>query len=248
MRTIAIIQARMSSTRLPAKIMLDLNGKPVLQNIIERLSYAKSLDEVVVATSSDLSDDKVEDLCRRHNYKYYRGSLYDVLDRFYVCAREYNADTIVRCTADNALIDPSIVDQAIEYYTSHNYDYIYYRAGLPLGMCIEVFSIEALSKSYREAKDAECREHVTPYIRNNKDLFNALTVECMGTDYSTLRFTMDTVEDYEFVKHIYDYFADNTFTYDQIITVLAQNPQWLSINSIVMQKAVSYKGENSIQR
>lgn len=247
MKTIAIIQARMSSTRLPGKILLDLNGKPVLQNIVERIERAKNVDEVIVATSNNKDDDVVELFLQEHNINVFRGSLTNVLERFYYCAKQHNADIVVRFTADNALIDPGLIDEAVSLYKRKTVDYFYYKPTLPLGMGIEIFSFSALEKAYFEANNEECLEHVTPYIKNNPGKFQIFHYEgCENeNNNSALRFTMDTEEDYRFVKTIYNYFGTNEFSYNDVLNALRENPLWKNINHNIIQKTITYQGEKA---
>lgn len=244
MKTAAIIQARMSSTRLPGKIMLPLKDKPVLQNITERIMAAKNIDDIIVATSTEISDDIVENFCVKTGIKVFRGSLNNVLERFYKCASMESADVIVRLTADNALIDGNIIDDAVEVFFSGGLDYLSYKEGLPLGMHVEVFSFDALGKSYQEAKDPECLEHVTPYMIKNPAKFRVLFfADEEDADNSSMRFTMDTPEDYEFVKRVYDSFTSNIFSYGEILKLLSSHKELLAINQNIRQKALNYNGE-----
>ena len=244
MKTVAIIQARMTSTRLPGKILLDLGGKPVLQNIVERIQRAKLIDTVVVATSVNKEDDVVEKFLRTNNINVYRGSLNNVLERFYKCAKLYKAETVLRFTADNALIAPDLIDEAITLYNQKTVDYLYYKPTLPLGMGIETFSFLTLEKAYQNATDVECLEHVTPYIKKNPQLFRFLDWQNNNeVDYSDLRFTMDTQHDYNFVSTIYNNFQSNDFTYEDVLQALAVHPEWKKINQFVKQKAITYHGE-----
>ena len=244
MKTAAIIQARMSSTRLPGKIMLPLKGKPVLQNITERIRTAKNINDVIIATSNESSDDIVENFCVKAGIKVFRGNLNNVLERYYECAVMESADVIVRCTADNALIDGNIIAEAVEVFSSSGIDYLSYKEGLPLGMHVEVFSFDALEKSYREAKDPECLEHVTPYMIKNPEKFRVLFFrDEKDPDNSSMRFTMDTPEDYEFMKRVYDSFGSNIFSYGEILQVLSSHSELLAINQNIHQNVLHYSGE-----
>lgn len=244
MKTVAIIQARASSTRLPGKILMTLGGKPMLQNIVERCGRAGTVDEVVVATSDESSDDQTEEFLRSKGIPCFRGSLNNVLQRFYLCASAHQADIVIRFTADNALVAPDIIDEAVRVFKTSRIDYLYYKKSLPLGMCIEVFSFEALKKAYEAATDPECLEHVTPFLRNNPRMFNAVIYENeKDADYSHLRFTIDTPQDYEFVSRIYDHFGTNDFSFQDTLDVLKDHPDWLAINRGIVQQKVSYKGE-----
>ena len=244
MRTVAIVQARMSSTRLPGKIMLPLKDKPVLQNIAERIMTAKNISGVIIATSAETSDDIVENFCVKAGIKVFRGSLNNVLERYYKCALRESADVIVRCTADNALIDGNIIDEALNVFLSGELDYLSYKNGLPLGMHVEIFSFAALEKSYNEARDPECLEHVTPYMIKNTEKFRvSFFADDKDADNSSMRFTMDTPEDYEFVKRIYASFDTNIFSYGEILRVLSEHKDFLEINQNIHQKTLRYSGE-----
>lgn len=244
MKKVAIVQARMSSTRLPAKIMLPLKDKPVLQNIAERIRTAKNISGVIIATSAETSDDIVENFCMKAGIKVFRGSLNNVLERYYKCALRESADVIVRCTADNALIDGNIIDEALNVFSSGELDYLSYKNGLPLGMHVEIFSFAALEKSYNEARDPECLEHVTPYMIKNPEKFRVLFfADDKDADNSSMRFTMDTPEDYEFVKRIYASFDTNIFSYSEILRVLSEHKDFLEINQNIHQKTLRYSGE-----
>ncbi len=246
MKTVVITQARMTSTRLPGKVLLPLCGKPALYQIYSRITRAKSVDEFYLATSVAESDDVIEAFANQYGIKCFRGSLDNVLSRYYHCAKEANADIVVRCTADNSLIDSNIIDEAIQTFISLGVDYIHYKNGLPLGMRIEVFSFPALERAYREATNSECLEHVTPYIINNTDIFKVVKYQDEITeDHSDMRFTTDTPEDYRFVTSIYEHFGNNTFTYEDILDFLKERPELLLINKDIPQVQVQYKGENS---
>lgn len=240
----AIIQARMSSSRLPGKIMLDLHGKPMLEQIVRRISMSKRVNMTIVATSREQSDDRVEQFCQERDIAVFRGSLDNVLERYAHCARQYGADVIVRCTADNALICPEIIDEAVKLFMEKKPHYLSYKASLPVGMKVEAFTFRALEKAFAEAKDPECLEHVTPYIWRNPHVFQVLTYRNPADrDYSSLRFTMDEPKDYEFVKRIYESFPSNSFTWRDMIRLLTEHPEWLEINRQVRQNVVRYGGE-----
>ncbi|MCR4692054.1 MAG: glycosyltransferase family protein [Lachnospiraceae bacterium] len=244
MKHIAIIQARTTSSRLPGKVLLPLCEKSIIQNITERISRSALLDEVIIATSSDKSDDVIDQLCRKNNINVFRGSLDNVLERFYLCALKHNADVIIRCTADNPFVDAEIIDNAIKTFKNLDLDYLSYKKQLPLGMSVEVFSFAALKKAYNKATDNECLEHVTPYIVDNPSLFRTLKYnDTAAEDNSKTRLTVDTPEDYELASLLYDYFGSNNFHYPDLMQVLLEHPEWKSINSNVRQKTTQYKGE-----
>jgi spore coat polysaccharide biosynthesis protein SpsF len=179
-RTIAIIQARMSSSRLPGKVLLDLAGQPMLARVVERSRRAVSVDQVVVATTTDPSDDPIERLCAERGYPFYRGSQHDVLDRYYRAAQHFGADVVVRITADCPVIDPDVIARTIAVLqnelsiTDHPSpipnDFAANRLPppwdrtLPIGLDVEVVSFAALERAWKEADRPFQREHVMPYF------------------------------------------------------------------------------------
>lgn len=177
MKTVAIIQARMSASRLPGKVLLDLGGKPMLQWVVERTQRANRVDQVVVATTIDPSDDPVSGFCQARGCAQSRGSVQDVLDRYYQAAKFYQADVIVRITADCPLIDPALVDQAVNTLTASNrqlstasFHFVTNRLPqpwwrtYPIGLDTEVFTFSALERAWKEAREQHQREHVTPFF------------------------------------------------------------------------------------
>ena len=244
MSIVAIIQARMSSTRLPHKVLMKLGEKPVLGNIVDRIYESKMVNKIVVATSTEPTDNEIEVFCKREGIECFRGSLENVLERFFFCAKKYNAETIVRLTGDNALVDPSILDEGLQIFHSVMPDYLWYKKRLPIGMVFEIFRASALEQAYKEATDDECKEHVTPYIRMNPQIFNVVNyIDEQDADHSDLRFTLDSLEDYEFIKKIYESFTNNKFSYQDILDVLDEHPEWKQINAKVQQKTIKYRKE-----
>lgn len=244
MKIIAIVQARMGSSRLPGKVLMNLCEKPVLWHIVNRAKKSRYLESVVIATSEDSEDDKIEEFTRQYNLPVFRGSQNNVLERFYQCASQYEPDGIVRLTGDNALIDPHIIDEGIEYFMGKNLDYLSYRNGLPLGMSVEIFTYRALKTAYLEATDKECLEHVTPYLYRNKNKFKVERAERVGADHSDLRWTLDTSQDYVLLQKIYErmYTDDeNVFSYEEIIKQYTDD--WKATNAGIRQVEVQYKGE-----
>ena len=247
MDTVAILQARMGSTRLPGKIVTEICGQPMLLRILERVEKSVLLDRVVVATSESDRDDLVEQLVCDHGYQIWRGSEDNVLERFYECAKRYKADIIVRLTGDNALIDAGIIDEGISYFKNHAYDYVFYREGLPVGMAIEIFSYDALNIAYENATDSQCLEHVTPYLYRNPQLFRVRRVPCAGQDQSQLRWTMDTEEDKKLILDIYEHLYQDGeyFSYLDILKAYEKHPEWININREVEQVQVTYRSVGS---
>ena len=242
MRVVCIVQARMGSSRLPGKVMMDLAGEPMLKRDINRLKRAKTLSEIVVATTVEAADDVIEDLCERSGWAWFRGSEQDVLDRYYRAALAHTADIVVRITSDCPLIEPTIVDQVVGYFMTNRgrLDYVSNRLPrptFPIGLDTEVFSFQALQRAWQEDGNPAWREHVTPYIYMNPSMFRVegITDE---VDRSYMRWTVDTSEDMDFVRKIYSRFGSDDFSWTEVLSVLEQNPEWLEINRHVVQKSI----------
>jgi spore coat polysaccharide biosynthesis protein SpsF len=242
MRIVCIIQARMGSSRLPGKVMMDLIGEPMLTRDINRVKRAKTLSEIVVATTVKPADDVIEDLCRRWGWVWFRGSEQDVLDRYYRAALANEADTVVRITSDCPLIEPSIVDQVVSHFLAnrHRLDYVSNRIPrptFPIGLDTEVFSFQSLQRAWQEDGNPAWREHVTPYIYMNPSMFHVEGITS-DVDRSHMRWTVDTSEDMDFVRKIYERFGSDDFSWTDVLSVLEQNPEWSEINRHVVQKSI----------
>ena len=225
-KTIAIVQARMGSTRLPKKVMMPINSVPMIELLLSRLSSSKIIDQVIVATSDHENNKPLLEYVNKLNYKYYVGSEEDVLDRFYQAALEYEADIIVRITADCPLIDPEIVDKVIKLFISNKVDYAsnVNPPTFPDGLDVAVCSIKALKEAWQNAQTSYDREHVMPYIQNSKSL-NGINFE-NPTDYSNLRWTVDEPEDFDVVSNVFNYFSpDNSFGWKDVLEIQYSNPE-----------------------
>jgi len=205
--TIAIIQARMGSTRLPGKVLREINGIPMLKHQIDRVEKSKDLDDIVVATSTLSKDDPIAEFCRKNNIRCFRGSEDDVLDRYYRCAKEYSADIIVRLTADCPLLDPALIDKTIVLLKESKADFAANTvppdsSKYPNGSDVEVFSMSALERAHKECADPHDREHVTFYFWKYDNGFR--TAQLQGRkDLSQYRITVDYPEDLEVVEYIF---------------------------------------------
>jgi spore coat polysaccharide biosynthesis protein SpsF len=239
---IAIVQARMGSTRLPGKVMMDLIGKPMLVHELSRISRAKQISSLVVATTISPLDDCIVDVCKKYGWEYFRGSEPDVLDRYYQCAKQSGADCVVRLTADCPLIEPVIIDTVVEEFL-HKFPDIDYVSNIipkrtfPQGLDTEVMSFSALERSWIEDMDPALREHVTQYIIRNPDKFTVAGV-MNDRDLSHLRWTVDTREDFQLVEEIYSYFGNNRFSWIDILELMEKKPELRSINQHIRQKEV----------
>ena len=241
-KAVAIVQARLGSTRLPGKVLLDLAGEPMLVRDMDRLARAETLDEVVVATTVEPADEAIVDLCQERGWPCFRGSEKDVLDRYYRAAQEYQADAVVRITSDCPLIEPQVVDQVVKAFLERQpeLDYASNTAPertFPRGLDTEVMRFDALERAWREDDDPAWREHVTPYIRRHPERFQTYGV-LNDEDLSRMRWTVDTPEDLAFVRRIYEHFGHDHFSWHEVLALLDRHPEWLAINRDVQQKAI----------
>jgi len=225
----------MGSSRLPGKVLADIAGKTMLQRIIERIAAAQSVDKVVVATTNTREDDILVDRLRKEETcDVFRGSVNDVLSRFYECANLHEAEIVIRVTADDPLKDPQIIDKAIDLLnTDLNLDYCSntIEPSYPEGLDIEVMRFRALERAHVGAQLASEREHVTPYIWKHPDCFSILNFKS-DRDLKDWRWTVDKPEDLEFVRRIYEEFGNRPLVpYQDVIAWLDVNPQIRLINS-----------------
>lgn len=218
MKVVAIIQARMSSTRLPAKIMLDLCGKTLLERVVDRVHLSQLIDEVWIATSSEQEDILVEKLARKMNVTCYRGDLLNVMDRFYQVAKLAKADIVVRITADNPLTEPSFIDLSVEEILENNFDYVAFE-GIPLGSGVEAFTMKSFCELRdRNDLDNQNYEHVTSYYYQNPTEFNVKLIRNIYSESkSTIRVTVDTLNDYIFMAGIYNEMIDKKINQEKYL-------------------------------
>lgn len=240
MKIVAIIQARMGSTRLPGKVLKDLAGDTVLARVVNRTRRSKLLNEVVVATSVLSADDAIARECERLGVAYYRGDEIDVLDRYYQAAQRFAADVVVRITSDCPLIDPEVVDEVIRAFLEQHTDYASnaLRRTYPRGLDVEVFSADVLGRAAGCANGAYQRTHVTPYMYENPGLFKiaSLTAE---TDSSAYRWTLDTVEDLAMIRAVYENFGNrDDVGWREVLQFIENHPELAKINSGIQQKAL----------
>lgn len=238
MEIISIIQARCGSTRLPNKVLLDLEGKTVLEHVINRVKGSRLISDVFVATTIKKIDLIIVKLCAELGVNVYCGSEDDVLDRYYQISKLVKPKHIVRITADCPVIDPKIIDQVIDLHIKENADYTTNTFGetFPDGEDVEVFSFESLKEASEKAKLSSEREHVAPYIRNNPGKFKHASLNYQD-NLSNKRWTLDNQEDYEFLKIIFKniYQQNPLFSMDDILEFLKKNPEIEKINNHIMR-------------
>ena len=252
MRTVCIVQARMSSTRLPGKVLLPLAGREVLAHVLDRLAFCNTLDEVVVATSSDASDDVLAQWCRARGVGVFRGSLQDVLDRYYRCAIENKATAVVRITADCPALDPTLVDDVVRGFHAGGYDLYCLGGEFPDGLDCQVFSLSALERAWHEAALASEREHVGPYIVNHPEWFHLGSLEKFK-GLAHHRWTLDEPRDLVFLQSLFARLQrpdSQPFLTQDILDLLEQEPELLQTNKGIVRnegllKSVSADGDEA---
>ena len=249
MKVLAIIQARLGSTRFPNKILQKLGNKTIIQILIERLSKTKLIDKIVVATTKSKNDDELVNHIKSLKKEFFRGSENDVLDRYYKTAKNYKPNYVLRITADCPFIDPQIVDKVISSHLK-NKNIITSNISIPTfpdGLDVEIFDFEILKKTWSKAKNDFDREHVTPYIKKNYKV----NIFKNKRDYSNLRLTLDEPEDLEVLKCIYKYFNNkNNFLFEDIIRLYKKKPKIFKLNSHIKRDEGSYmkKGQKLWKR
>lgn len=214
MNIVGIIQARVGSTRLPRKVLLKLNDRTIIEHVVNRVKKAKKLTRVIVATSDSTKDDDLVNLLEKLNIEFIRGSESDVLERFHRAAVIYRADIIVRICADQPLVDPDAIDQSVSQHIQDNMDFSDSKGenGWPDGTGCEVINFIALEKAQKTSNDAFEREHVKPFFYNNSTNFKMKKIEAPDEIYSPeYSFAIDTQEDFEKLKRIYENFQDLDF-------------------------------------
>jgi len=230
-KIVAIVQARTSSTRLPNKVLKSLGDSSMLVQQIRRMSKSELLSEIVIATSDEESDNPIQDICEENNFKYFRGSLNDVLSRYYHAALKHKADIVVRVTGDCPLSDPKLIDSIINLHVDKQSKYTSNcrPATFPDGFDVEIFNFDLLEDAYHNAELPSEREHVSPYIVKNIEKLNYEYKE----DLSALRVTVDNSEDLSVVREIYEKLDGdkNLFSFEEVIDFLKENPDVSSINS-----------------
>ena len=241
----AIIQARMGSERLPGKVLLEIEGKPMLLHIVERLKSCRLIDEIIIATSHNAEDDAIAELAKEHSIPVVRGSGDNVLSRFYKAAKKIRADVIVRITGDNPLLDPAVIDRVIREYLKGGCDCATNSIirTYPDGLDIEVFSFEALKKAWRNAQSRIEKEHVTPYIKNSGH-FRVKNVTNEKGDLSlNFRWTVDEPRDLEFARAVYKhlYSKGKIFYMKDVLDLLKRHPEIQKINSSIPTNEGYYK-------
>lgn len=235
-KVVAIIQARMGSTRLPGKVLKEAAGKPLLWHLINRLQKCELLDEIVVATTTDESDLKIIEFCKQNTINYFAGSENDVLDRYYQAAKSFSADSIVRITADCPVIDPHIVDEVINEYLEKGYDVCGLSGEFPDGLDVTVFSFETLEDTWINAKLPSEREHVGPYMLKHPEKFK-LGEYVKFDNLGHHRWTVDEEKDLQLIREIFSrlYESGKIFLTEDILNLLEREPELSKINEGIVR-------------
>jgi len=241
MKVVATIEARMMSTRLPGKVLLKAAGKPMIEHLINRLRSVPSIDEIVLATTTNSADSVLQDFAKKAGVSCYRGSENDVMARVIGAAESIQADVVVEITGDCPIIDPQIVEQTIRMFSANQADYVSncHIRSYPDGMDVQVFRLDTLKRSIAMTDDMIEHEHVTLHIRNHPELFSQLhLLASPETHWPELGLTLDEPSDYELIRKIIEYFdaTNPLFGCREVIQLLIQNPSWLEINQAVVRK------------
>lgn len=263
---VAIIQGRMSSSRLPGKILADIAGQPMLQRVFIRTSRSVSVSQTLFATTTDPSDDPVAEYCDFSGIPFTRGNLYDVLDRYYQAAKSAKADVVVRITADCPVIDPELIDKVVNTViseqssvNSEQFDFACnrlpppFQRTYPIGLDVEACTFAALERAWKESTETFHREHVMPYFYEGVQLITDNRSLSTGTsprgyniallhhtaDFGDYRWTVDTPEDLEFMRQVYSHFdGRDDFTWKEVLDLVHDNPELMKINSGVQHKTL----------
>lgn len=266
-RTVAIIQARMGSSRLPGKVLQDIGGKPMLQWVVTRTRRAAQVHQVMVATTDDPTDDRIADFCAEHSVPCYRGSTFDVLDRYYQAARSQLAEIVVRITADCPFIDPGLIDRTLDAFFGRfqkqdkligtrpanlpvptrrfPFDFVANRLPppfgrtYPIGLDVEVCTFSGLELIWDRANEPFEREHVMPYFYEEPGRFGVLLLN-HTEDLGHLRWTVDTPQDLEFARQVATRFnGRDDFTWLELLDLVRREPQLAAINANVQHKSMT---------
>ena len=237
----AIIQARLNSTRFPRKVLTELEGKPLIYHVVDRLRWSKRIEKIALATTVNPADDELVEWAYKNDLPCFRGSEEDVLDRYFMASKSLNADMVVRITSDDPFKDPVIIDSVIYLLISGRLDFAYNNKppSFPEGLDIEVFTFEALERASKESIDPFEREHVTQYFYRNPVKFKQ-TNHAYKKDLSSLRWTIDTEKDLEMARIVYKelYHEGEIFLFEDILNLLDKKPWISSINNSVKRSAM----------
>jgi len=268
-RVVAIIQGRMSSSRLSGKILADIAGQPMLQRVFTRTSRSASVTETIFATTTDSTDDPVAEYCDFSGIPFTRGSQFDVLDRYYQAAKPARADVVVRITADCPVIDPALIDEVVNTLLNGEYDFVCNRLPppwprtYPIGLDVEACTFKVLGKAWKEAKEPQHREHAMPYFYEGVQLSAVSRQLSEGVsprefkvallnhtiDFGDYRWTVDTPEDLEFMREVYSRFnGRDDFSWKEVLDLVHNEPKLMEINAGVKHKTLKDIDKRALKR
>ena len=230
-----IIQARMGSARLPGKVLMDVTkGKPLLYYVINQLKHCKSIEKIIVATTTLQEDDKIVQFCIDNKISYFRGDSKNVLERHYICAKKFSLSKIIRMPSDKPLLDPEVVDEIVEIFNSNSFDYVtnFLPSTFPGGTEVEVLSFDSLKKSWEKAMLPSEKEHVTSYIYNHRNDFRIFNV-VNSENLSNFRWAVDRIEDLRLVREIVSKIHKNPILIKDILELFKNEPNLVEINKQV---------------
>ena len=239
--TAIIVQARLGSSRLPGKVLKEIEGKTMLGWVITRLQNAKQPDDIIIATTTSEKDEAIVEEAKKYGVKYFRGNEDDVLDRYYQTAKHFGVELIGRVTSDCPLIDPELIDEVLANFLSNfdKYDFCAntLKRTYPRGIGFSFVKFSALEKAWREAKQPYERVHVMPYIREHPGIFSLCSYEKEGKPLNHLRWTVDTEEDLQFVREIFKRLKNpGTAKWTDVLEIIEQEPGLMEINKNIKQK------------
>ena len=240
MKILAIVQARMGSSRLPGKALKDIQGRSMLARVVRRAQRSSLIDRLIVATTDKEADDAIASECKVLGVSVFRGSEDDVLDRYYQAAKAFSAEAVVRITSDCPLIDPDVIDRVVRVFLDNRPDYASntIENTYPRGLDVEVFTFSALEKAWRNASRDFERVHVTPYIYLHPELFRKLSVTG-EKNLSFYRWTVDTAEDLALVRAIYEKMGgDDHFSWRDVLELFEREPCLAELNRHIRQKSL----------
>ncbi len=237
MKSVAVIQARIASTRLAAKAMMPLSGRPMIVHVIERACAVEGVDSVVLATGSGAANDPLAGIAGDCGIILFRGSEHNVLERFYRAVEGLECDFVIRITGDNPLTDHVSASEALKFAVEKRCDHCSV-AGIPLGAGVEIISMDALERAFRESSSSYHFEHVTPYIKENPGLFRIEKYQSgLDNPFPDLRLTVDTAEDFLLIEKIYSaLYTGEPILLKDVISLVSDNPELIKINSHVQQR------------
>jgi len=241
MKAAAIIQVRLSSTRLSSKAMLELCGRPMIFHVIEHAKSIHGAGEVILATGSGKENLPLLDIASQCGIEFFAGSEDDVLERYYIASKEIDCDYVIRITGDNPLTDHESASHALEFAYEHDADHCT-TSGIPVGTGVEIIKKSALVKAYTEGKEPHHREHVTPYIKEHPELFKTVRYPSpLSNPYPELRLTVDTADDFKLIEILYNrLYQGKPVELFEVLNFIIKNPDLRLINSEVEQRPMTH--------